>query len=182
MTVIDVRRAVRALLDQGPRFAQLVTVDGSGAPVTRTVGAEVGPDWTVELLTRREHARLKQLAANPLMQLLFVAEPLTTEPPAHPAVIDYGLPVPRLVALSGVAEPMDADATRRSYRRQSEAALARGCHRAPHRTPDQVDADLVGLRVRVHRVRAEGFGGERLAETWDPRVPVGFATTEEGTA
>ncbi|SHG70430.1 Pyridoxamine 5'-phosphate oxidase [Jatrophihabitans endophyticus] len=165
------RAAVRAFLDEPPRFAQLVTVDAHGRPVTRTVGAAVAADWTLELLARRGHARLRQLAANPRLQVLFVAPPRGDEPPAHPAVIDYGRPVPRLVALGGRAEPMAADATRDAYRRQLEAAMRRGHTRAPLRSPEQVDADLVGLRVVVDRVRAEGFGDDALAETWDPRSP-----------
>jgi hypothetical protein len=167
----DVRAAVRAFLDEGPRFAQLVTVDRHGAPVTRTVGVEVRADWTVDLLARRGHARLRQLAVNPHLQLLFVAGPRTAEPPARPAVIDYGRPVPRLVALTGTAEPLDADAARAAYRRQTDGALAAGHTRAPARTAEQVDADLAGLRVRIHRVRAEGFGDGALAETWNPLDP-----------
>lgn len=176
MTAPDVRASVRAFLDAGPRFAQLVTVDAHGAPVTRTVGAEVAHDWTVELLARRGHARLRQLAAIPRLQLLFVAGPRTSEPPSRPAVIDYGRAVPRVVALSGRAEPMDAAATRACYRRQTDAALSRGDTRAPARTDAEVDTDLAGLRVRVDRVRAEGFGDGPLAETWNPHHP------EEGSA
>lgn len=160
-----VRAAVRAFLDAGPRFAQLITVDASGSPVTRTVGAQVLRDWTVELLARRGHARLRQLAHNPRLQLVFVAEPRTSEPVGRPAVIDYGQPIPRVVVLSGKATPMDAMETRACYRRQTDAAAGRGYTRAPRRTPEEVDAELVGMRVRVERIRAEGFG-DAVAQTW----------------
>lgn len=164
----QVRRAVRAFLDEGPRLAQLVTVDHTGTPVTRTVGAHVEPDWTVELVARAGHARLRQLAANPNLQLLFVAEAADPDPVPRPAVIDYGLPAPRVVALTGRAEPMTVADTVACYRRQTLRARQRGNLRAPARADGQVAAELAGVRVRIRRVRAEGFGGDALTATWEP--------------
>ena len=163
----SVRHAVRAFLNAGPRFAQLVTVDHRGAPVARTVGALVERDWTVEMVARAGHARLRQLAVNPELQLVFVAEPVGPEPVAHPAVIDFGLPAPRMVALTGRAEPMTAAETLVCYRRQTQRAHDAGHRRAPVRTDAQVAAELAGLRVTIRRVRAEGFGGDAIAATWD---------------
>jgi hypothetical protein len=161
-----VQEEVRALLSERPHFAQLITVDGAGSPVTRTVGAQLGPDGTVEMVVRAGHARLRQLAANPRLQLVFVGPPRSQEPVARPAVIDYGLPAPRVVALSGSAEPMSPTETVRCYRRQTDQARERGHHRAPERTDAEVRAELAGVRMRVTKIRAEGFDAEALALTW----------------
>lgn len=164
----QIQAAVRTFLDEGPRFAQLITVDSRGAPVTRTVGAEVGADWTVELVARRGHARLRQLAANPWMQLVFVSPARRLEPVARPAVIDYGLPVPAVVALTGWAEPLNAQQTLAAYQRQRAAADLRGNTRAPQRTDEQVRTELTGTRMHVITIRAEGFGEDAESLTWAP--------------
>src|SRR5690606_10817713 len=64
-----VRREVLAFLREEARFAQLYTVDRQGFPVGRTVGAPINDDWSVDLVQRRVHRRLGQLARNPHLEI-----------------------------------------------------------------------------------------------------------------
>lgn len=139
-------------------FAQLTTVDADGFPVTRTMGAPVNDDWSVDLIQRRVHRRLDHLRRNPALEVVWVGTPAPGSRNDHPAVFDYGRLVPRVVLLRGVAEFQDARWTLRRYREQTAALAARGGFRAPERDDDNVRAELVGVHVRPVRVRVEGFG------------------------
>ena len=163
---------VRRFLDEEAGFAQLVTVNADGFPVTRTLGAPVNPDWSVDLVQRRAHRRLGQLRRNPRVELVWVGSPRPGSRNDHPAVFDYGRLVPRVVFLRGVAEFMDEEWTVRRYAELSAPLRARGLTKAPARDPQNVRVELTGVHVRPVRLRAEGFGEGAESFTW---------TTEELT-
>ena len=111
------------------------------------------------------------------------------ERPAAP-----GGPEPRILGRSfphddaaahirGTAAFMPDDWTVEEYTRQVEQQRAQGFTRAPLRTPEQVVADLVGVRVEPFRVRLEGFGEGAQSFDWVvaplPDPPPGTATIGE---
>ena len=161
-----IQRAVMTFLREEARFAQLYTVSGEGFPVGRTVGAPINDDWSVDLVQRRGHRRLRQLAGNPRLEIVWVGAPRTGSRNDHPAVFDYGWLVPRAVFLRGLAEPMDEEQTVSAYQRLRAPLLARGLSRAPDRSPQNVREALLGVHVRPLRVRAEGFGEGAEPFTW----------------
>jgi hypothetical protein len=160
------QREVMAFLREEARFAQLYTVGREGFPVGRTVGAPVNDDWSVDLVQRRVHRRLRHLARSPRLEIAWVGTPRPGSRNDHPAVFDYGWPVPRAVFLRGLAEPMSREQTLAAYRRLRAPLLARGLTRAPDRSADDVRTELVGIHVRPVRVRVEGFGEGAQSVTW----------------
>lgn len=161
-----IQREVLAFLREEARFAQLYTVNGEGFPVGRTVGAPVNDDWSVDLVQRRVHRRLGQLARDPRLEIVWVGTPRPGSRNDRPAVFDYGWPVPRAVFLRGVAESMDEEQTLAAYERLRAPLLTRGLTRAPDRSPQNVGEELVGVHVRPVRVRAEGFGEGAQSFVW----------------
>ena len=165
-----IQEAMRFLREEAG-FAQLVTVTEDGFPVARTVGAPVNDDWSVDLVQRKGHRRLAQLRRNPRLELVWVGSPAPGSINDRPAVFDFGLLVPRVVFLRGIAEPMDGDQTAECYRRLSARQRARGLTKAPRRSAENVRAELAGIHVRPVRVRVEGFGRGAQSYAWTVEEP-----------
>lgn len=149
-------------------FAQVTTLDDHGYPVCRSMTAFLADGFVVELVQRRVHRRLVQLAANPRLLVTWVGTPAPEATNERPHVFDLGRLPARAVMVRGTGELMDDDWTWRVYARHRAEHLARGQDRAPERDRAQVAADLVGLRVDPYRVRLEGFGDG--AQSFDWRV------------
>lgn len=163
----SVRTAALHFVQREAGFAQLVTVSREGFPVGRTVGAVVDDDWSVPLVQRRQHRRLLQLQRNPRLELVWVGDPAPGSRNDSPAVFDFGRPVPRVVFLRGIVEPMDDAALVDRYDRLSTQLRSSGFTKAPVCNPGEVVADLAGLLVRPLRVRVEGFGDGPQAYSWE---------------
>lgn len=161
-----VRREVMTFLSEDAGFAQVYTVNRDGYPVGRTMVAPVNADWSVDLVQRRVHRRLAQLRRNPHVEIVWVADPAPDSVNDRPHVYDWGLAVPRVVFLRGVAEFMDGDWTVERYRRQTAIQHAKGLAKAPTRSAENVRAELVGIHIRPVQVRAEGFGAGAQSFTW----------------
>lgn len=147
-------------------FAQVCTVTTTGFPVSRTMGAPLSEDWSVELIQRSVHARLAQLRSNPRVEIIWSGSPAHGSVNDRPHVYDFGLLVPRVVFLRGVAEFMPDEWTIERFRARTAIHHARGQTRAPDRDVDNIRAELVGIRVRPIRVRCEGFGVGAQSYTW----------------
>lgn len=162
----EVRSAVMTFLTEEAGFAQVTTVNRSGFPVGRTMVAPVNPDWSVDLVQRRVHRRLGHIRRDPHMEIVWVGDPAAGSVNDRPHVYDFGLAIPRVVFLRGIATVMDDDWTLERYARQSERQRARGMNRAPQRSAANVRAELVGVHVAPLRVRAEGFATGAESYTW----------------
>lgn len=147
-------------------FAQVTTIDRHGLPVGRSMTAFLEDDWSVSLVQRRIHARLAQLRRNPHALVTWVGEPAPGATNEHPHVFDLGRLPPRAVFVRGTVEFMDEDWTENHYREQIERQRAMGLLAAPLRTPAQVSADLVGVRLEPVRIRLEGFGQGAQSFDW----------------
>lgn len=169
----EVRRQVMAFLTEEAGFAQVYTINRDGYPVGRTMVAPVNADWSVDLVQRRVHRRLAQLRRDPRLEISWVAGPAADSVNDRPHVYDWGLLVPRVVFLRGLAEFMDDDWTVARYQRQTAIQHAKGLTKAPVRSPENVRAQLVGIHVRPVQLRAEGFGAGAQSFTWsvDPSDP-----------
>ncbi|MFZ5871354.1 MAG: hypothetical protein ACOYXW_12645 [Actinomycetota bacterium] len=154
-------------------FAQVTTLDRRGYPVTRTMTAFLGADWSVSLVQRRAHARLAQWARDPRTLVAWVGTPAPGATNERPHVFDIGQLPPRVVAVRGDAELQPDEWTVRVYREHLDAQRARGFTRAPVRTDDEAARDLAGVVVRPVRVRLEGFGEGAQSFTFDPTKPEG---------
>lgn len=159
----------RAFVRDEAGFAQLTTVDGRGYPVTRTMTAFLLGGWAVGTVQRRAHRRIGQWRRHPQTEVLWVGTPREGATNENPHVFDLGMLPPRVVAVRGDAEVMPEEWTEEVYRREATAQRARGHTRAPLRTPSEVAADLVGVRIRPFRVRLEGFGDGAQSFTFDPQ-------------
>lgn len=164
-------RALAFARDEVP-FAQVVTLDVRGYPVARTATAFLADDWSVALVHRRTHARLAQVTRDPRVLLVWTGTPAAGASNEHPHVFDVGALPPRAVLVRGTAEVADDAWTEATYRRHLEEQRAAGRTKAPVRDPEQVRADLVGLRVRPYRVRLEGFGEGAQAFDWTAGPPL----------
>lgn len=173
----QVQRQVLDFLRTEAGFAQVVTVTRAGFPVGRTMGAPVNDDWSVDLIQRRVHRRLGQLRANPRLEITWVGPPAPDSVNDRPHVYDFGLLVPRVVFLRGIAEFRDDAWTVERYQRQTRINTGRGFTQAPARDAEEVARDLVGIHVRPVRVRAEGFGAGATSYTWT----VAESTEREGS-
>lgn len=161
MDDLALERATRAAFqfvadDAG--FAQVVTVDGRGQLVGRSMTAFLNEDWSVDLLQRRQHARLPQWRRNPHTLVMWVGTPAAGATNEHPHVFDINTLPPRAVFVRGTVTFLDPVRTELIYRREIEAQRAAGFDRAPLRTADEVERDLEAVRVIPYRVRLEGFG------------------------
>lgn len=177
--IAQVRREVMAFLAEEAGFAQVYTVNRNGYPVGRTMVAPINDDWSVDLIQRRAHRRLAQLRHNPRVEIIWVADPAPGSANDRPHVYDWGLLVPRVVFLRGVAEFMDDDWTVARYLRQTAIQHAKGLTKAPARSPQNVRAELIGVHVRPVQIRAEGFGAGAQSFTWsvDPAETATSAVT-----
>ncbi len=168
MTRQQVQAIVLEWVQHEAGFAQLVTVDEAGFPVGRTLGAPINDDWSVDLVQRRVHRRLRQLRTDPHVEVIWVGTPAPGSRNDHPAVLDYGRLVPRVVFLRATAEIMPTDWTVARYGEQIAVLRGRGVGtKAPLRGPEQAASDLVGVRLHPVRVRAEGFGDGAESLTWN---------------
>lgn len=149
-------------------FAQVFTINRAGFPVGRTMVAVCNDDWTVDLVQRNVHRRIEHVRRNPRMEIVWTGPSRADSVNDRPHVYDFGLPVPQVVFLRGVAEVMDDDLLVATYEKQTARQHAKGLTRAPHRQPDEVRAELVGLRIHPVQVRAEGVGVGATSYTWLP--------------
>lgn len=162
----QVRREVMNFITSEAGFAQVYTVNKDGYPVGRTMVAPINEDWSVDLVQRNVHRRLGQLRRTPRVEITWVGRPAPDSVNDRPHVYDWGLQVPRVVFLRGIAEFMDDDWTVARYQRQTAIQHARGLTGAPARSAGNVRAELVGIHVRPVQVRAEGFGAGAQSFTW----------------
>jgi hypothetical protein len=162
----EVQQRVMRFLREEAGFAQVVTVNAAGFPVGRTMGAPIADDWSVTLIQRNVHKRIEQLRRNPRLQIIWTGPPALDSVNDRPHVYDFGLAIPRVVFLRGVAECLDAEETIVRFRRQTALHLARGQTKAPAFSDEDIRRELVGVHVRPLQVRAEGFGGGAQSFTW----------------
>lgn len=167
----DALAAAQAFVLEEAGFAQVTTRDQWGFPVARTMTAFLQPDWSVELVQRRSHTRLRQLQAEPRLMVTWVGAPRPGATNERPHVFDIGQLPPRAVFVRGTAAFMNDAWTVDRYLRHVGVQRAQGFDRAPLRDPEQVVADLVGVRVAPFRLRLEGFGegAQSFDVTIDPR-------------
>jgi hypothetical protein len=147
-------------------FAQVTTIDRMGFPVARTMTAFLEEDWSVSLVQRRTHERLRQWRRDPHTLVTWAGTPAEDASNERPHVFDLGLLPPRVVSIRGMAEFMPENWTLRCYEQHLREQRERGFTRAPVRTAQQVAEELVGVRVRPVRVRLEGFGEGAQSFTW----------------
>lgn len=163
----QIQRKVLAFLTEEAGFAQVCTVNAAGFPVARTMGAPINEeDWSVDLVQRNVHARLRQLRRNPRLEIIWVGNPAPDSVNDRPHVYDFGLLVPRVVFLRGLAEFMDPEWTVARFQRMTDTHRARGQTRAPERTAENIRAELSGIRVHPLSIRCEGFGAGAQSYTW----------------
>lgn len=162
----QVQREVMTFLREKAGFAQVYSVNRDQFPVGRTMVAPVNDDWSVDLVQRGVHRRLGQLRRNPRVEVTWVGDPAPDSVNERPHVYDFGLLVPRVVFLRGIAQFMDPEWTLERYTRQTAIQRGKRLTKAPERTPDNVREELVGLAVRPVQVRAEGFGTGPQSFTW----------------
>jgi Pyridoxamine 5'-phosphate oxidase len=157
--------AAAFVLDEGG-FAQVTTLDARGFPVGRSVTAFLNEDWSVDLVQRRSHVRIRQLRRNPHALVTWVGPPAPGATNERPHVFDIGRLPPRAVFIRGTAQFMDDDWTVDCYLRHIRVQRAQGFTRSPLRDAAQVVADLVGVHLQPYRVRLEGFGSGAQAYDW----------------
>jgi hypothetical protein len=149
-------------------FARLTTLDARGYPVTRTMTALLLDDWSVATVQRRGHRRIAQWQRRPQTEVSWAGTPREGATNERPHVFDIGRLPPRVVAVRGDATQMAPEWTERIYRQAVTEQRADGHTRAPLRTPEEVEADLVGVWIRPVIVRLEGFGEGAESFTFTP--------------
>ncbi len=162
----EIQARIMWFVQEKAGFAQVFTISKDGFPVGRTMGALLNSDWTVDLVQRRVHRRIGQLSRNPRMEIVWCGPPTPDSTNDRPHVYDFGLLVPRVVFLRGRAEFMDANWLLERYNKQTAINRSFGRTKAPERTPENVVAELIGIRVRPTQIRAEGFGSGAESHTW----------------
>jgi len=116
------------------------------------------------------HRRLDQIRRNPRMEIVWVGPARPDSVNDRPHVYDFGLEVPQVVFVRGLAELMTAEEMVATYDRQTTIQRAKGLTKAPLRSADQAREELVGIRVRPTQVRVEGFGVGATSFTWNVSV------------
>lgn len=165
-SVLDrARQAAFRFIADDAGFAQIISVDRRGQLVGRSMTAFLNHDWSVDLLQRRQHARLAQWRRDPHTLVMWVGTPAAGATNEHPHVFDINTLPPRAVFVRGTVTFLDTARTERIYRREIEAQRAAGFDRAPLRDAAEVERDLEAVRVIPYRVRLEGFGNG--AEAFD---------------
>lgn len=149
-------------------FAQVFSINKAGYPAGRTMAAPIDDAFTVWLVQRKVHKRIQHWRRNPRTEVVWVGSPAPTSRNDSPHVYDLGLLVPRAVFLRGDAEFLDDATLVDVFARQTARHLARGWTKAPARSPENVVAELVGVRIRPLQVRVEGFGQGAASFTWTP--------------
>lgn len=172
---IRAQQAARQYVMDEAKFAQVTSRDSHGQLVGRSMTAFLNPDWSVDLVQRRQHARLAQWRLDPHALVSWVGTPADGASNEHPHVFDIGALPPRVIFVRGVVTFLDPEQTENIYRREIEAQRASGLTRAPLRSRVQVDQDLVAVHLDPYRVRLEGFG--HGPEAFDFTI-----TTSGGTA
>lgn len=162
----NVRQAALRFVQEEAGFAQVFTINRHGFPVGRTMVAVLNDDWTVDLVQRNVHRRLGQLRRNPRLEVLWSGAPRPESVNDRPHVYDVGWAVPRAVFVRGLAEVMSQQLLVQTYEQHTARQRAKGLTKAPRRSPAEVSAELVGLRVSPLQVRAEGFGLGAASFTW----------------
>lgn len=162
----SVAAAARRFVQEDAGFAQVYTINRDGFPVGRTMVAVLRDDWTVDLVQRNVHRRLNQVRHNPRMEILWTGPPRPDSVNDRPHVYDFGLEIPQVVFVRGLAEIMSGDEMVATYERQTAIQRARGLTKAPLRSADEAREELVGVRVRPLQVRVEGFGAGATSFTW----------------
>lgn len=165
----DLRRRVLDWLHQEAGFAQVISINKEGYPVARTMAAPVDESFTVWTVQRRVHKRLGQWRRNPCTEVVWMGPPAPDSRNESPHVYDLNLAIPRGVFIRGDAVFLDEATTLAVFERQTAIHRARGWTRAPLRTPENVAAELVGVKINPVRVRVEGFGEGAASFSWDPR-------------
>lgn len=157
---------VRRFLREEAAFAQVTTINQQGYPVGRTMVAPIEDDWSVTLVQRNVHHRIAQWRRNPATEIVWVGAAHRDNRNLAPHVYDWCVQVPRVVFLRGDARFLDDDDLVAAYERQSRRNLDAGRDLAPERTPEEVLAELVGVRIVPVQIRAEGFGPGPESVTW----------------
>src|SRR5690348_11143984 len=114
-------------------FAQVTTLDAYGYPVSRSATAFLADGFAVDLVHRRVHRRLEQIAVDPRLLIVWIGSPAPGATNERPHVFDIGRLPDRAVMVRGTAEVMDDEWTWGVYARHRAAQLARGQDRAPAR-------------------------------------------------
>jgi hypothetical protein len=166
----DLRARVLQWLRQEAGFAQVFSVNREGYPVGRTMAAPVDDGFVVWTVQRRVHKRLGQWRRNPRTEVVWMGPPAADSRNESPHVYDLNLAIPRGVFIRGDAEFLDEATTLEVFQRQTALHRSRGWTRAPLRTPENVAAELVGVKINPVRVRVEGFGDGAASFSWDPRT------------
>jgi hypothetical protein len=161
-----VQREVMSFLKHEAGFAQVYTVNREGYPVGRTMAAPIEDDWSVILIQRNVHRRLQQLKRNPHIEIAWVGSPAPDSVNDRPHVYDFGLLIPRVVFLRGLAQFMDEEEMVAAFQKQTIVQRAKGLTAAPERTVANIKAELVGLRILTRQIRVEGFGAGAESFTW----------------
>jgi hypothetical protein len=167
----ELQRRVLTWLHNEAGFAQVYSVNKEGYPVGRTMAAPVDDAFTVWMVQRKVHKRIGQWRRNPRTEVMWVGAPAADSRNDSPHVYDLNLPIPRAVFIRGDAEFLDEAATVEVFQRQTELHRSRGWTKAPLRTPENIVAELVGVRVRPLQVRVEGFGEGAASFLWKPVLP-----------
>jgi hypothetical protein len=167
----DLQRRVLAWLRTEAGFAQVYSVNKEGYPVGRTMAAPVDDTFTVWMVQRKVHKRIGQWRRNPRTEVVWVGSPAPDSRNDSPHVYDLNLGIPRAVFIRGDAEFLDDATTVEVFQRQTELHRSRGWTKAPLRTPENIVAELVGVKVRPLQVRVEGFGEGAASFVWKPELP-----------
>jgi hypothetical protein len=157
----------RTFVQEDAAFAQLTTIGPHGYPVMRTMAAFLESDWSVTLVQRRTHRRIAQWHSDPRTLVSWIGSPAAGASNDSPHVFDLNQLPPRVVSVRGDVRFMPDEWTVARYEERVAEQRARGFDRAPLRRPNEAARDLVGVSLRPHRVRLEGFGNGAQSFTWD---------------
>lgn len=147
-------------------FAQVITL-GRGQPVGRTTSAFLNDDWSVDMVQRSTHGRLRQVEHDARTLVIWSGTPAPGSVNDSPWTFDLGLTIPRAVFVRGEARLLDPEETWRVYDRHTSRLRAAGHIKAPLRDRPDIDANFAGLRVEPRRIRLEGFGHEAESFSWN---------------
>lgn len=164
----ELQQTVLTWLRTEAGFAQVFSINKAGYPVGRTMAAPIDDAFTVWLVQRKVHKRIQHWRRNARTEVVWVGSPAPDSRNDSPHVYDLGLLVPRAVFLRGDVEFLDDATLVDVFARQTAQHLARGWTKAPARSPENVVAELVGVKIRPLQVRVEGFGQGAASFTWKP--------------
>jgi hypothetical protein len=164
--ITELQSRVLQWLRRDAGFAQVFSINKAGYPVGRTMAAPIDDSFTVWLVQRQVHKRMQHWQRNPRTEVVWVGTPAPGSRNDSPHVYDLNLLVPRAVFLRGDVEFLDASTLLDVFQKQTARHLANGWTKAPLRTPENIVAELVGVRIRPLQVRVEGFGDGAASFTW----------------